>query len=200
MRFTPGGVFFNTPRIYPLPPYKYTTHKLPTVAAALCQADEMEVAYRKEQGIENFAPSRASKAASPSATEVADPSNAAAQAAAAAALAAGTTPESRAALVEQLEDLPSESKRVIEKMESLKSEGLAPRQDGGRDIETEERQIGTHTQDMETEDWRTHRAGRGEKRREATSLFQLLSCYYVIMLLCYYHVWEKTGGGGSCTE
>ncbi|CAM9854971.1 unnamed protein product [Ascophyllum nodosum] len=104
-----------------------TRKLLEQAAKARAEADEMEVAYRKEQGIENFAPSRASKAASPSATEVADPSNAAAQAAAAAALAAGTTPESRAALVEQLEDLPSESKRVIEKMESLKSEGLAPR-------------------------------------------------------------------------
>lgn len=90
----------------------------------------MEIAYRKEQGIEDFVPSSAAKVeagATSAATQVADPSNAAAQAAAAAAVAVKTTPESRAALVTQLEELPSDSKSVIEKMESLKAEGLAPR-------------------------------------------------------------------------
>lgn len=86
----------------------------------------MEIAYRKEQGMEDFVPSSAAKI-EPGATQVADPSNAAAQAAAAAAVAVKTTPESRATLVAQLEDLPLDSKSVIETMESLKAEGLAPR-------------------------------------------------------------------------
>lgn len=89
----------------------------------------MEIAYRKEQGLEDFVPSGAKVSTVGDAEQMAkeDPSNAASQAAAAAAVAVESTPESRAALVTQLDDLPPNSKRVVEKMGQLKSEGLAPR-------------------------------------------------------------------------
>lgn len=101
------------------------------------QAEEMEVKFRKEQGIEDFDPSAAAaaKQASSSPGELAqaaakaDPSNLVSQAAAAAAVSAAvkSTPETRSALVSELDNLPASSKQVIEKMEQLKSDGLAPR-------------------------------------------------------------------------
>lgn len=95
----------------------------------------MEIKFRKEQGIEDFEPSKAAKAVSPAETAraaaSADPSNLVSQVAAAAAVTAKTTPETRAALVNELDDLPPDSKQVIEKMGQLKSDGLAPRSVGG---------------------------------------------------------------------
>ncbi|CAN0460808.1 unnamed protein product, partial [Laminaria digitata] len=107
------------------------TKKLLAQAAKIrAEAEEMEIAYRKEQGVEDFVPTGAkvSSVGDSSGPAVAvDPSNAVALAAAAAGSAVKSTPESRAALVAQLEDLPSGSKQVIEKMRDLKTEGLAPR-------------------------------------------------------------------------
>lgn len=96
----------------------------------ITQAEEMEIAYRKEQGLEDFVPTGAkvSSIGDASGPAVAvDPSNAVALAAAVAGATVKSTPESRAALVAQLEDLPPGSKQVIEKMKDLKAAGLAPR-------------------------------------------------------------------------
>lgn len=91
----------------------------------------MEIKYRKEQGLEDFVPSGAkisSVGETTMAAVAADPSNVSAQIAAAAASSVDSTPESRAALVEQLNDLSSEdSKAMIATMETLKTDGLAPR-------------------------------------------------------------------------
>lgn len=107
------------------------TKKLLAQAAKIrAEAEEMEIAYRKEQGLEDFVPTGAkvSSVGDASGPAVAvDPSNAVALAAAVAGSAVKSTPESRAALVAQLEDLPSGSKQVIEKMRELKTGGLAPR-------------------------------------------------------------------------
>lgn len=92
----------------------------------------MEINFRKEQGIEDFDPT-ASQAPVMSAGDTAraaanaDPSNLVSQAAAAAAVSAKSTPETRAALVSELDDVPPDSKQVLEKMGQLKEKGLAPR-------------------------------------------------------------------------
>lgn len=113
-----------------------TTAQL-TRSLALCrvypQAEEMEIKFRKEQGIEDFDPSAEAKAKVMSAGDTAraaanaDPSNLVSQAAAAAAVSVKSTPETRATLVAELDNLPPDSKQVIEKMGQLKAEGLAPR-------------------------------------------------------------------------
>lgn len=94
------------------------------------QAEEMEVKFRKEQGIEDFKPSE-TKAMSAGdtarAAANADPSNLVSQAAAAASVSVKSTPETRAALISELDSLPPDSTRVIEKMGQLKADGLAPR-------------------------------------------------------------------------
>lgn len=95
----------------------------------------MEVKFRKEQGIEDFDPAAQAKKVTSSPGELAqaaakaDPSNLVSQAAAAAAVSASakSTPETRSALVSELNNLPSTSQQVIEKMAQLKSDGLAPR-------------------------------------------------------------------------
>lgn len=91
----------------------------------------MEVKFRKEQGIEDFDPSEAKPVMSAGdtarAAANADPSNLVSQAAAAAAVSVKSTPETRAALVSELDNLPPDSKQVIEKMGQLKEGGLAPR-------------------------------------------------------------------------
>lgn len=94
------------------------------------QAEKLEIKYRKEQGLEDFVPTGAKVSSVGDSSKpmgVADPSNAAMQAAAAASVAVKSSPEDRAALVKQLDDLPTDSKSVIEKMGELKTEGLAPR-------------------------------------------------------------------------
>lgn len=101
------------------------------------QAEELEIKFRKEQGIEDFVPAAASAAKKVSSTPAelaqaaakADPSNLVSQTAAAAALSASvkSTPETRSTLVSELDGLPAGSKQVIEKMGQLKSDGLAPR-------------------------------------------------------------------------
>eukprot|EP00752_Nemacystus_decipiens_P011798 g10467.t1 len=109
-----------------------TKRLLEQAAKIRAEAEEMEVKFRKEQGIEDFDPS-ASKTPVMSAGETAraaanaDPSNLVSQAAAAAAVSVKSTPETRAALISELNDLPPDSKQVIDKMGQLKEKGLAPR-------------------------------------------------------------------------
>ncbi|CBN79429.1 expressed unknown protein [Ectocarpus siliculosus] len=107
-----------------------TKRLLEQAAKIRAEAEQMEVNFRKEQGIEDFKPSGAkvsSAGDTARAAAKADPSNMVSQAAAAAAVTVKSTPESRAKLVEELEGLPPTSKEVIEKMAELKSGGLAPR-------------------------------------------------------------------------
>ncbi|CAM9620294.1 unnamed protein product [Ectocarpus sp. 4 AP-2014] len=107
-----------------------TKRLLEQAAKIRAEAEQMEVNFRKEQGIEDFKPSGAkvsSAGDTARAAAKADPSNMVSQAAAAAAVTVKSTPESRAKLVAELEGLPPNSKEVIEKMAELKSGGLAPR-------------------------------------------------------------------------
>lgn len=87
---------------------------------------ELEIAYRKEQGLEDLVPV-VTKANTAAENVARNPSNPELQAKAANAISGKWTPESRDALVAQLENLPSDSKGVIGKMGDLKGDGLAPR-------------------------------------------------------------------------
>ncbi|CAM9958448.1 unnamed protein product [Scytosiphon promiscuus] len=107
-----------------------TKRLLEQAARIRAEAEEMEVNFRKEQGIEDFQPTGAkvsSVGETAQAAAKADPSNMVSQAAAAASLTVESTPEKRAALVSELDNLPPNSKQVLEKMGQLKEEGLAPR-------------------------------------------------------------------------
>lgn len=85
------------------------------------KAEELEIKYRKEQGLPDFVPSGAKV------SSVGDDAAAAAEAESAAPVVLESTPETRATLVSRLSDLPDDSKSVVEAMNQLKAEGYAPR-------------------------------------------------------------------------
>lgn len=85
------------------------------------KAEELEIKYRKEQGLPDFVPTGAKV------SSVGDDAAADAEAESAAPVVLESTPETRAALVSRLSDLPDDSKSVVEAMNQLKAEGLAPR-------------------------------------------------------------------------
>lgn len=91
-----------------------------SLAAIPFKAEDLEIKYRKDQGLDDFVPTGAkvSSAGGSGTPDVDSPPK---------PVVLESTPETRAALLSNLSDLPSDSKGVIAKMEELKVEGLAPR-------------------------------------------------------------------------